>query len=54
MQVGKGKREGKMEVKGVKVEKWEGGEGNQVSGNFMQPCILTLFSVIISQEATSF
>ena len=25
---------------GNQVEKWEGGEGNQVSGNFIHPCNL--------------
>ena len=45
-----GKREGKREVKvkrigtegevkGVQVEKWEGGDEKRVSGNFIHPCI---------------
>ena len=42
---GKGKRRGKEKNEGIRngeggdyqVEKWEGGEGNKVSGNFIHP-----------------
>ena len=35
----RGKGKGKEKNEGIKnkVEKWEGGEGNQVSGNFIHP-----------------
>ena len=37
---GKGRQKEKDEgrEKGNQVEKWEGWEGNQVSGNFIHPC----------------
>ena len=36
---GKGREEGKGRgKKGNQVEKWEGGEGSQVSGNFIPSC----------------
>ena len=39
---GKRKEAGSREGKGKReaVEKWEGGEGNQLSGNFIYPCYL--------------
>ena len=41
---GRGSEKGRMKVgirfgeEEIQVEKWEGGEGNQVSGNFIHPC----------------
>ena len=38
---------------GNQVEKWEGGEGNQISGNFIHPCI-NLISESVNRIRASF
>ena len=40
---GRGKGEGKWEVEANQFEKWEGGEGNQVSGTLWQMGSLSNF-----------
>ena len=40
-------RKEEREVKGNQVEKWEGGKGNQVSGNFIHSFSFSLFSFLL-------